>query len=61
MSAEIAVSSAFSGSRRHLMIPTRRGVATNENGVSQTPANSETTTLVCVSSATTVGGSPPVN
>ena len=41
MSADSALSRAFSGSRRHFSTPTRRGLAANLNGVSQTPANSE--------------------
>jgi len=38
-----------------------RGRAAKVNGVSQTPANSETTTLVSVSDTTTSAGSPPLN
>jgi hypothetical protein len=56
-----ALNSAVSGKRRHFNTPTRRGRAAKVNADSQTPANSETSTLVSVSDTTTSAGSPPVN
>ena len=60
MSADSAFIIEVSGSRRHLSIPTRRGLTTKRSGDSQTPAYSDTMTLESARFTTTSAGAPPV-